>query len=97
MTKWDERLITPDRAFALAGEWPLFASYELAELSQFGPEQIDRVQNNLRCGRCKQSVALLGEGGTAGETTVAELLAGVLRHLVMAHDVPLSGAGRESP
>jgi hypothetical protein len=27
-------------------------------------------------------------------TTMGELTAGVLRHMVMAHDVPLSGAGK---
>jgi hypothetical protein len=101
---WDARLITPERSFALAGEWPFYAHRELAELSQFemesgGPSRAaDRWQVNLRCARCDQSVAYLGDGERQfRQVTVAELMSGVLRHMVMAHDVPLSGAGSSRP
>jgi hypothetical protein len=119
---WDDRLISRDRALALTGRWPLTATYELAELSQFemegGGEPIpDRWQVNLRCSTargwrapapgprgaafpgdhrtpCGQSVAMLAAGGQAFVTNVEDIMSGILRHMVMAHDVPLSGAGK---
>jgi hypothetical protein len=98
VANWDRRLITPQRHYELVAEWPYYTSYELAELSQFEPEgggggQADRVQLNLRCGRCDQSMGLLPS--LPGErSNVGELAAGVLRHMVMAHDVALSGLGK---
>jgi hypothetical protein len=101
MASWDARLLTPGRHYALIAEWPAYVTTELAELSQFeseggGAGQPDRWQSNLRCGRCRQSMGLLGDGGPAFMTTMGDLTAGVLRHMVMAHDVPLSGAGEDS-
>lgn len=98
MPEWDRRLITPERHYALVADWPYYTSYELAELSQFdpeggGPRQADRVQLNLRCGRCDQSMGLL-PALPRERSSVGELAAGVLRHMVMAHDVALSGAGK---
>lgn len=96
---WDSRLITPARHYELIATWPAYVTTELAELSQFeteggGAGQADRWQSNLRCGRCGQSMGQLGDGGQANMTTMGDLTAGVLRHMVMAHDVPLSGAGK---
>lgn len=100
LADWDARLLSPERALALAGDWPVYAAYELAELSQFGDSQADRWQVNLRCRKCGQSCGLLGIGhGPLGadldhsyQTNIGDLLSGVLRHLVTAHDLSLSGA-----
>jgi hypothetical protein len=92
LADWDARLISPERALRLAGDWPVYATAELAELSQFGPEQADRMQVNLRCRKDGQSVGLLGAPGVTYETSAGDLLSAVLRHLVTAHDLPLSGA-----
>lgn len=118
---WDDRLISREQALALAGQWPLTATYELAELSQFemeggAPPLDDQWQINLRCSTakgwkpagpdraeaergdrgtaCGQSVAMLAAGGQAFTTNAEDILAGILRHMVMAHDVPLSRAGK---
>ena len=109
LSDWDPRLISPERALRLTGDWPVRVTCEYALLSQFEPEgggpgqQPDRVQVNLRCGRCDQSVMLLGSGApgellipvAAVATTAAEIMSAVLRHLVMAHDQPLSAAAEE--
>lgn len=104
LADWDARLITPARALDLAGDWPLYASAELARLSQFepeggGPSQDDRWQINLRCAKDHQSVAMLGDDtpGPPAETTLGDVLSGVLRHLVMAHDVSLSAGTGGQP
>lgn len=96
--RWDPRLITPDRAIELVGDWPLYVDTGMAELSQFepeggGPRQRDRQQANLRCQGCNQSVALLATDRRPMLTSPSTLLAAVLRHAVMAHDVALSGIG----
>ena len=97
LADWDPRLITPARALELAGDWPLIATAELAELSQYeteggGPPQADRWQINRRCAKCGQSVGMLGDDtpGPPMQSTIGDDLSGVLRHLVMAHDVSLS-------
>jgi hypothetical protein len=101
LADWDPRLISPERALRLVGDWPVYATAELAELSQFtpeggGPAAADRLQHNLRCGHCGQSVTLLAEAPQLS-TTTAEQMSAVLRHVVMAHDLPLSAAGKETP
>jgi hypothetical protein len=106
--EWDPRLITPERALELAGHWELIVDAQWAELSQFesesGGERLpDRGQFNLRCRLCGQSCRLLGEGPPnqpvvkLGEIRplpfdLEGLLSAVLRHMVMAHDVPLNRA-----
>jgi hypothetical protein len=107
LADWNDRLLSPERALRMAGDWPVWASAELAELSQFqmeggGPGQADRWQINLRCGAerhgggavCGQSCGMLGENTGAAPvlTSIGDLLSGVLRHMVMAHDQPLNGA-----
>jgi hypothetical protein len=102
LADWDPRLITPARALELAGDWPLIATAERAQLSQFepeggGPRQPDRWQINLRCAKDDRSVFMLGDDtpGPPMQSTIGDLLSGVLRHLVMAHDVSLSAAEGE--
>lgn len=97
LADWDDRLLSPERGLRLAGDWPLYATFELAGLSQFeleggGPPPVeDRWQINLRCRKDGQSVAMLGDG-TSFTTDIGDLLSAVLRHLVTAHDLVLSGA-----
>jgi hypothetical protein len=107
LADWDARLLTPARALELAGDWPVYADLELAELSQFEPEAggktlADRWQVNMRCRACRQSCGQLGAWGADGyvpaATSIGDLLSGVLRHMVMAHDQALSaGAAPVQP
>ena len=81
LADWDPRLMTPARALALVGDWPAYASVDLAELSQFepeggGPRQPDQWQAHLRCGQCHQSVTMLASFQTV--TGLANGLASVL-------------------
>lgn len=110
LSDWDARLIDPERALWLAGDWPFALDVQLAELSQFegeagGSIQPDQRQANLRCLAvahnhpdrvCDQSIIMLARQGdgmrqAATNTSVGDLLSAVLRHMVMAHDVPLNG------
>jgi hypothetical protein len=103
LADWDRRLIAPERALWLAGDWAVYFTAEVSNLSQFAPEgggppQRDQIQINMRCRQCGQSITLLAaepdltaarvEGG---DTTAGDLISDVLRHQVMAHDQPLSG------
>lgn len=93
LADWDQRLLAPGRALEMAGDWPVYATYDLAELSQF-EAQPDQWQINLRCRDCGQSCGMLATGAVAYQTSIGDLLSGVLRHLVTAHDFSLSGAPR---
>jgi hypothetical protein len=102
LADWDARLITPARALELAGDWPVWMSAEWADLAQFetegGAVQASRWQLNMRCGKCGQSCGLLTQAKPGllapsferADTSPGDLLSGVLRHMVMAHDVPLN-------
>jgi hypothetical protein len=99
LADWDPRLMSPERALHLAGDWPVYYTAGKAELFQFG-SQPDQIQLNQRCGKCHQSITALLQvtdvpdlvGLKSPETTTADQLSDVLRHLVTAHDIPLSGA-----
>lgn len=99
LADWDARLLSPGRALELAGDWPLYATYELADLAQYG-DQPAWWQINLRCRKDGQSVGLLARGQSEGvalyaeSTSIGDLLSGVVRHMVTAHDLALSGANR---
>jgi hypothetical protein len=104
LADWDPRLMSPERALRLVGDTRLYVGIEMARLSQFepeggGPGRADQMQVNLRCRIDGQSVMLLAAsselelGGNATTFTVADVLSAALRHLVMAHDVALSGEG----
>lgn len=78
---FDARLMTPARLLELAGQHPM-------RLTQ----QLDGVDATLDCVICGQAITKLTD--TIGEPyrfTALQLLQDVLRHRVMAHDVPLSG------
>ena len=91
LADWDPRLLSPERALWLAGDWPVYATYDLAELSQYDA-QPDQWQINLRCRKCDQSCGMLATGDLSYQATIGDLLSGVLRHLVTAHNLSLSGA-----
>lgn len=120
LREWSGRLLAPQRALELTGDWPLTATYELAELSQFegesGPadERPDQWQINLRCSTlkgfkldnpaasaglpavaCGQSVAMVAAAGQAFTTSIGDLMSGILRHAVTAHNLSLSGAPQQ--
>ncbi|TNC19063.1 hypothetical protein [Amycolatopsis alkalitolerans] len=89
--QWDDRLITRERALELAGTAPVY-------LEDAGVRGLF-----LRCAQCHQSCGQFRDGPgddvkrfAERTTTVEEILSGVLRHLVMVHDVPLSGVGRQT-
>ena len=84
---WPEQMITRAEAFGLAAEWPVFVRswFDHAD----GPER----GVNLYCGkdRCEQSMGQLRRDGVPYNGSLDEMLSMVLRHMVMAHDVPLAG------
>jgi hypothetical protein len=82
---WPEKLITQAEAFGLAASWPVYVRSWFTSAS--GPEQ----GINFYCGRCDQSAGQLVREGTVYNGSLDEMLSMVLRHMVMAHDVPLAG------
>lgn len=89
-TTWPDKMITQAEAFAKAAEWPFAANLE----SDSGKTEI-----TLRCnakpansdkGTCWQSMGQLRRGATIYNGSLDEMLSMVLRHMVMAHDVPLN-------
>jgi hypothetical protein len=87
---WPEKLITQAEAFVLAAAWPVRVvvrgdSGNLADLD------ID-----LWCGKCGRSCGQLRRGRTTYNGTLDEMLSMVLRHMVMAHDVPLAGLRKDT-
>lgn len=86
---WPEQMITRAEAFGLAAEWPVYAA------STVHPPTADEL--NLYCGKCSQSTGQLRRGGVPYNASLDEMLSMVLRHMVMAHDVPLAGLRKETP
>jgi hypothetical protein len=104
LADWDRRLISPEAALWIVGDQPVYFTCERAELSQFepeggGPRRPDQLQINMRHGGgCGQSVCLLAADPDptaprlqGAATTQGDLITAILRHLVTAHDQPLSG------
>ena len=82
---WPEKLITQAEAFVLAADWPVYAAVSGDDI-------------NLHCGKCDRSTGQLRRGlvnGTIYNGSLDEMLSAVLRHMVMAHDVPLAGLRKE--
>lgn len=77
---WPEKMITQAEAFAKAADWPLWID-ALAKGTAY-----------LRCRKddCDQSCGQLVRDGTPYNASLDEMLSMVLRHMVMAHDVPLN-------
>jgi hypothetical protein len=82
-TGWPGQMITQAEAFGLASDWPVMCQ---------GTD--DNI--NLVCGKCGRSCGQLRRAGIAYNASLDEILSMVLRHMVMAHDVALSGL-RASP
>jgi hypothetical protein len=78
--QWDSRLISQAEALDIGGQHPVAFAVSAA-----GDALV------LRC-TCGQSCGLWIPGQP---TDVNDILAGVVRHLVMAHDIPLNRPARE--
>jgi hypothetical protein len=89
---WPEKLITQAEAFVLAGNWPVYA----AVVSTPGPMNVADFDVNLYCRKCRQSCGQLRRGGASYNSSLDEMLSAVLRHMVMAHDVPLAGLRKDA-
>jgi hypothetical protein len=85
-TGWPEQMITQAEAFALAANWPVGAEDCFTEAG-------DRIPGDIRlvCVKCGQSTGQLARSFVAYNGSLDEMLSMVLRHMVMAHDVPLAG------
>jgi hypothetical protein len=83
---WPEKLITQTEAFVLAAAWPVYVEQD--SVGHLPEDDMDIV---LRCGKCHQSTGQLEHGGVPYNGSLDEMLSMVLRHMVMAHDVALSG------
>lgn len=77
---WPDKMITQAEAMAKAGHWPIWVD-TLAKGTAY-----------LRCGYadCDQSCGQLMRDGVKYNASLDEMLSMVLRHMVMAHDVPLN-------
>ena len=84
---WPEQMITQAEAFTLASSWPLQTDWITTP----------RLEIVLLCGKCKHSMGQLLIERTVYNGTLDEMLSMVLRHMVMAHDVPLAGLRRTEP
>lgn len=79
--EFDERLITADRLLELAGEHRMKVSVA------FG---------SLDCAECGQAIVQLDDNdGQPYTVAPGQMLQDTLRHLVMRHDVPLSGREKD--
>src|SRR5258708_35666943 len=85
-------MITRAEAFGLAAEWPVYVTNIPHALEPSGDV-------NLLCRKCSQSCGQLQREGVTYNGSLDEMLSMVLRHMVMAHDVPLAGlrAGHPAP
>jgi len=84
---WDDRLISRQRAYDLAGEWPLeYSTYHLASGQEL----------HLICARCGLSAGRLNLAGRTPLVTMDGMISMVLRHMVMQHAVALNNGGKEA-
>jgi hypothetical protein len=81
---WDRRLLSPERALALAGDWPV----------RFTP--LEDGSFHAICDACGQSCGRFYAPLALLETSPADFLSAVLRHMVMAHDTPLNKPAQEA-
>ena len=79
-------MITQAEAFALAANWPVYVAID----------QTDVFMIVLNCGKCSRSCGQLRRGVITYNGTLDEMLSMVLRHMVMAHDVPLAGLRKDA-
>jgi hypothetical protein len=87
---WDERLMSRERALELVGRWPLTVVVHPGEGPSVHLHCACPPHNDSRKA-CYQSV---GRVLADYRVTLEELLAGVLRHAVQAHELDVGGKGR---
>lgn len=79
---FDARLITPERLLRLAGGQPM----------RISTPEVGSPFRSLDCGVCGKAIVQMKDAeGRPYTVTAGQILQDVLRHLVMDHDVPLSG------
>ena len=88
---WDDRLMSRAWALELVGSWPLVAAPHPGEQSLHFHCQVAR-HGGAGDRACFQSVARMLPGY---RVTIEELLAGVLRHAVTAHELDTGQRGRK--
>jgi hypothetical protein len=76
---WDDRLLPRERAYRLAGEWPLKISTHRGEHG---------LDLRLNCTKCKLSCGTI----QYRQMDLDDLVSMVIRHRVMHHQLVLSGA-----
>lgn len=85
---WPDKLITQAEAFAKAANWPVKPWVDFQATRPEGtPADIQLLCDHDGCG---QSTGQLRRGGTIYNGSLDQMLSMVLRHMVMAHDVPLN-------
>jgi hypothetical protein len=87
---WPEKLITQAEAFVLAAAWPVRAVVR-GDSANLADPNID-----LWCSKCDRSCGQLRRSGVTYNGSLDEMLSAVLRHMVMAHDVPLAGLRKDA-
>jgi hypothetical protein len=87
---WPEQLITQAEAFAKAADWPVYADWESLGTG------VEGITITLGCSICQRSCGQLRRGHVAYNGTLDQMLSMVLRHMVMAHDVPLNTRGADN-
>jgi hypothetical protein len=83
LSDWNAQLIRPEEALAIAGDWPVV--FAVMHNSDANTGEI-----HMCCEDCGQSVAMLNRGDAEYRSSVEGQLSAVLRHMVMAHDIPLN-------
>jgi hypothetical protein len=91
---WPEKLITQAEAFAGAAHWPIYVASSTYPATDDMSLYCDKPRDNPEPGQwktCRQAIGQLRRGATTYNGSLDEMLSMVLRHMVMAHDVPLAG------
>jgi hypothetical protein len=79
---WNEKLLSRERAYRLAGEWPLKISTHRSESG---------LELRLNCTACKLSCGTI----QYRNLELDDLVSMVIRHRVMHHQLVLSGASKQ--
>jgi len=79
---FDHRLMTPERLLELGGKWPMRYT------------EVDGEFISLDCRVCGKAIEILtNERGESYVIGAGQILANVVRHRVMRHNLSLSGGG----
>ena len=99
---WPDKMISRHEAADLVADWPVAADSACDEL---WPKDLVLLCRQVvpvrgtRGGRriCGQSMGQLQHAGTTYNGSADEMMAMILRHMVMAHDVPLNIRASPAP